>query len=415
MASLPLTPRPVSGRADSAQMRASNMGLILRHLRTQGPRSRATLAVETGLAKATISSLVGDLADSGVVREGEALRPGTVGRPGLTVELDGRRVCGIGVEINVDYISLSAADLTGAVIAEEMQPMAVDAFPVDEVLDRLAAMIRDALTRVRAAGMWVASLTVSPPGVIDYDDGSVRFAPNLGWRSVPIVNELERLIGPDAPEIHLENDAKLSALAEYASYEATDVQDLLFVTGDIGVGVGIVAEGRLVRGWSGFSGEVGHLPLDPENRPCNCGRTGCWETIVGLSALLRLAGDSDDAIHDPNLPIEERLSVIRERADRGDERTLAAIATITANLARGLSILIDVLNPKVILLGGYFTFLSDHILEPLAEILAARRMDVGSAVQLAASRLGITSAAYGGALVALEQVFADPTVVPAAR
>lgn len=405
-------PRPLTGRTDSAQMRAANMGLILRHLRAQGARSRAKLAVETGLAKATISSLVGDLAELGLVCEGTADRNGTVGRPGLKVEVDGGRVCGLGAEINVDYLSLAAVDAAGAAITDVTIPMAVDDVSVDEVLDRLCSMITEVLEDVRRRGMWVSSLTIAPPGIIDYNEGSVRFAPNIGWRAVPIVSEIRRRLGPGAPAIHLENDAKLSALAEYATYEPKGVRDLLYVTGDMGVGVGIVADGSLVRGWSGFSGEVGHLPLDPENRPCNCGRTGCWETIVGLAALLRLAGDDGDEIHDSTRPIEDRLTLIRTRADSGDERTIAALDQVTADLARGLGILIDVLNPKVIVLGGYFTFLADHVIPPLAEELARRRMDEGSAVELAASTLGITSAAYGGAIVALERVFEDPTIVP---
>ncbi len=404
---------PLTGRADSAQMRATNMGLILRHLRAYGPRSRARLAVETGLSKATISSLVADLTQAGLLREGAEHRDGTVGRPGLMVDVDGRRVCGIGVEINVDFIALVMVDFNGATLSEVILPMAVDELPVDETLDRVCDMIITNLAVAREEGRWVASLTISPPGVIDYREGLVRFAPNIGWRRVPLVAEILRRLGPGAPEVHVENDAKLSALAEYATHESRGVRDLLFITGDIGVGVGIVSDGRLVRGWSGFSGEVGHLPLDPENRPCNCGRTGCWELIVGLGALLRLAGPDDDEIHDPNRPLEERLAVIRDRVDRGDPRSVQALATIVVDLARGLSLLIDVLNPKMIVLGGYFTFFADHIIPPLARELEHRRMDAGSAVELAPSGLGISSAAHGGALVALENVFADPTIVPA--
>lgn len=413
MAALLNSSRPLSGRTGAAQMRAANMGLILRHLREGGARSRARLAVETGLAKATISSLVGDLTDLGLVREGGADRDGTVGRPGLMVELDGRRVCGIGLEINVDYVALEAADLTGTVIRQSIQPMAVGELPVSEVLDRVCVTLAEFLDEFRDREMWVASVTVAPPGVIDYGEGSVRFAPNIGWRSVPIIGEIQQRLSTEAPVLYLENDAKLSALAEYATYEPRGVRDLLFITGDIGVGVGIVADGRLVRGWSGFSGEVGHLPLDPENHPCNCGRTGCWETIVGLAALLRLAGSDDDEIHDSSRPLEERLMLIKERADQGDLRTISAIEQITSDLARGLGILIDTLNPKVIVLGGYFTFITPHILPQLTAELERRRMDQGSAVEIAASTLGITSAAYGGAIVALEQVFADPTIVPA--
>lgn len=408
-------PSARTGRVDQAQMQAANMGLVLRYLRTHGGRSRARLAAETGLSKATMSSLIGELAERGLVFEGAPDRNGSVGRPGLTVAIDGRRVGGVGVEINVDYLAVTAVDLTGTVIRQITTPIAVSSLPVDVVLDRVAAAIDGVLVSVREAGLLVVALTVAPPGVIDYETGSVRFAPNLGWRGVPIVAELAGRLGVDAPPIHLENDAKLAAVAEYARYADQGISDLVFLTGDVGVGAGIIAGGQLIRGWSGFSGEVGHLPLDPEGHRCNCGRTGCWETIVGLAALLRLvASDDADEVNDPRLSHADRLATIRRRAEAGEARTLEALAAITGHLATGISILIDVLNPRVVVLGGYFAHFGDYILEPLAAALKLRRMDEGSSVLLATATLGLSAASHGGALVALEDVFGDPTIVSGA-
>ncbi|MEL4506114.1 ROK family transcriptional regulator [Luteococcus sp. H138] len=393
-------------------MRAANLGLILRHLRTHGGRSRARLAAETGLSRATMSSVIGELVDRGLVREGELKREGTVGRPGTTVALDGSHVGAIGVEISVDYLALTTVNLAGEVIAENLLPVAADELDPDEVLDLVASQLGEALARMRGLGMLPVAITVSPPGVIEYDTGAVRFSPNLGWRDVPLVPGLRDRLGEGAPTIHLENDAKLAALAEYAGYASDGVEDLLYLTGDIGVGAGIISGGELVRGWKGFSGEVGHLPLDPQGRPCKCGRNGCWEQIVGLGALLRLCAPGGGDLFDANRPLEERLTLIAQRAASGDPITLDALARITQDLARGLSILNDVLNPRVIVLGGWFTFFGGFILEPLAEELERRRMKNGGRVQLALTRLGMNSAAHGGALMALDDVFNDPTLAP---
>lgn len=399
------------GPVDQAQMRSANMGLILRHLRTYGARSRARLAAETGLAKATMSSLIGELTERGLVAEGTHVRNGSVGRPGLAVTLDGRRACGVGVEINVDYFAVTVVDLTGTVIRQLNTPIAARTLAVEVVLDRVATALSLVLDSVHEAGLMIVSLTVSSPGVIDYGTGSVTFAPNLGWRDVPLVDELRKRLGDGVPPIHLENDSKLAAVAEYARHAVDGIDDLLFLTGDVGVGAGIIAGGRLIRGWSGFSGEVGHLPLASDDRPCNCGRTGCWETVVGLAELLGLVSTADDVVNDPSLPLEDRLAMIHRRADQGDQLTLSAITTITGRLAHGLSILIDVLNPRVIVLGGYFGYLGDYILEPLHAELEQRRMDVGSSVILTSAKLGINAASHGGALVSLEDVFDDPTIV----
>lgn len=395
-------------------MRAANMGLILRHLQTRGGRSRAMLAAETGLSKATTSGLISDLAERGLVREGEVNRAGSVGRPGLTVNLDGRRVAGLGLEISIDYVAVTAVDLAGNVIRDSITPMDVAALSVDAVLDRVAAIARRQLDSLRSAGHVVVGFTVSPPGVIDYDAGTVRFAPNLGWRGVALAAGLADRLGPDCPEIHLENDAKLAAVAEYAAYADSEVHDLVYLSGEVGVGAGIIAEGRLVKGWSGFSGEVGHLALGPGDLPCSCGRRGCWELVVGLHHFLRLAAPEGDVVHDVRRSMDDRLELLRERAAAGDGRTLDALAAISEHLIRGLTVLVDVLNPRIIVLGGYFAAFADHLVAPIVSALEVRRMDEGSEVVVAASVLGLSAASRGGALAALEAVFEDPTTVPIA-
>jgi predicted NBD/HSP70 family sugar kinase len=112
---------------------------------------------------------------------------------------------------------------------------------------------------------------------------------------------------------------------------------MLYVTGEVGVGGGIISEGRLLRGSGGYSGEIGHMPLDPGGRPCVCGRRGCWETMVGLSALLRQVADESDPVHDPSLDLETRLADVAARAAAGDARTLTVLATVADDLALGFA------------------------------------------------------------------------------
>ncbi|WP_232547310.1 ROK family transcriptional regulator [Propioniciclava soli] len=404
---------PGAGRVAQAEMRSANMGLLLRHLRAHGGRSRARLAQETGLSKATTSSLVTDLAQRGLVREGALERGGAVGRPGTTVALDGSGVAGIGIELAVDYASFTAVTLAGTVVREQVSPLDVAHLPLAEVLDRTATQLQRMIHSLAESGTRVAGITVSPPGIIDYASGSLRFAPNLGWRDVALVREYATRLSEPTPPIRLENDAKLAALAESVRFAREGVSDLVYLTGDVGVGAGIIADGALMRGWAGFSGEVGHLHLAPDDRPCNCGRTGCWETVVGLNALLESAAPAGDSLRDPGRPIEDRLYELRRRADAGDAPTLAALTAIAEHLAEGLAVLVDVLNPKAIVLGGYFAWFGAFII-PVAETrLQARALDAGNHARVVASELGLMAAARGGAFLALEDVFADPTLVPA--
>jgi len=408
--------RRATGRqpADQLTMRRSNLALVLRHLRDAGSRSRARIAVETGLNRGTVSSLVTELIDRGLVREGDVQRGGSVGRPGQTVELDGRGIGGIGVEINVDYVTAIVLDLTNTVVFEQRVALDVQALTADAVLDAVTDLAVRALADCADKGMTPVGMTLAVPALVDADTGVVAFAPNLHWRRVAVVAGLtERLterLGRPAFGVRVDNDANLAALGEYAMGGRAGTPDLVYLTGETGVGGGVMIDGRLLRGAEGFSGEIGHMPLNPGGDLCGCGRRGCWETMVGLAALLRMAATPDDPVCDPSLDLEQRLAVLSGRADDGDPRTLEAIALVGAALGLGASILVNVFNPRVLVLGGYFASLGQYLLAPMLSELRARVI-APDACQVDLSTLGFAAASRGGAHVALEAVLDDPTLV----
>lgn len=395
------------GGADQASMRRTNLGLILRHLRDHGGQSRARVATETGLSKATLSSLIADLVERGLVTEGELERGGTVGRPGLTLHVDGRHVAGVGLEINVDFLAITAVDLTGRVLAESTRPLDTASLPLEEVVDVAADLVTRATRSLRARGVRPVAVTVAVPGSIDPAAGRVMFAPNVGWRDVPLVRELSARLGRTAPPVVIENDAKLGAVAEHTLVAASGIDDLVYLTGDVGVGAGIIVEGHVLRGASGFAGEVGHIPLDPAGGPCACGRRGCWETMVGLGAFLRLAADEGDPVRDPRRPLEERLGEVHRRAGDGDPRAVAAVERVGRDLGVGLSVLVDLFDPRLVVLGGWFAYFREALVPPLQATLAARAL-TDSVPRVTASDLGLAAASRGGAHLALESVFRDP-------
>ncbi|MZD08217.1 ROK family protein [Streptomyces sp. SID5785] len=398
--------------SDRASLRRTNLGLVLRLLHDAGPRPRIQIAADTGLPKATVTHLVAELMERGLVREGEAERQGSIGRPSRTVEIDGRSLCGLGVEINVDYLSLIALDLRGEVVAEQHTPFDVRGSCAGTVLDRMAGTIRHTCDTLRARGTRPAGVTVAAPGVIETGSGVVSYAPNIGWRDVAVVTGLRDRLGAGGPAVLLENDAKLGAVAEYAVAAAADIHDLIYVTGETGVGGGIISDGRLLRGAAGFAGEIGHMPLDPGGETCVCGRSGCWETMVGLSALLRGAAAPDDPVRDPTVDLVQRLAELRRRADEGDHATLVSLERIADGLALGAGLLADVLNPRAVVLGGYFVHFGDHLIDRVRAEFARRVMapDAGGC-EVMLSTLGFSAAARGGAHLALDRVFQDPAGV----
>ncbi|WP_432876201.1 ROK family protein [Kribbella sp. CA-245084] len=402
--------------ADHVSLRRNNLSVVLRHVRDLGPRSRARIADETGLNKATVSSLVAELVERGLLREGSADSSRALGRPGLLVELDGSGVCGVGAEINVDYLAVAALDLAGGVVFEKRVPIDVADLDPATTLDDLAELIQEAVAAVTAKGGQVAGVTLAVPGLVEGATGELRLAPNLGWVEVSVTQEMRARLGEPSYPLHVDNEANLATLAAYAELgraeESNSAHDLVLLTGAVGVGGGVVAGGHLLRGGHGYSGEVGHMPVAPPGRTCGCGRTGCWETVVGLSALLHKATDKDDPVRDPSLDVERRLAEITRRAEAGDSRTLDALKDVGGWLGVGGAILVNVLNPDVLVLGGYFAVLGPWLQEPLEKAIRDRAIAPdGGGCRVVRSELGFTAAVRGGAQISLDQVFVDPTLV----
>lgn len=407
-----------SGSADHLAVRRHNLALLVAHLRRHGARSRARLAAETGLNKATVSSLVAELLERGLLVEGAPER-GAVGRPGLAVDLHPRVLVALGAEIGVDYLAALVTDLRGRVIAERRIAFDAAGVPVAQVLAALAREVRAVAGPLVADGSRPVGLTVAVPGLSDHDTGRVRDAPNLGWHDVLVAEPLAGLLedlGDDtlgSLDVQLDNEANLAALAELDARAGADPQELLLLTGGAGVGGGIVTGGRLLRGARGFAGELGHLQVDPAGRACSCGRRGCWETVVGLPALLATAAAADDPVHDHDVDVVQRLVELRRRAEAGDARTLAALDEVAGHLVRGCASLLNLFNPEVLVLGGWFAVLGEWLAPPLQAGLPAQVCAPeagGTRVEL--STLGFSAAVRGGALRAAAAVLEDPTLAP---
>lgn len=395
--------------ADQAGLRRGNLALLVRTLREHGALSRAQLAVRSGLSKATVSSLVTDLETRGLVHD-VGVSAGGQGRPGQLVDLRSASVCGIGIDVHVGHVGALVTDLAGEVLFQRRVICDVPGIGPERALDELAELVADAIREVDGVVGPPVGVTVSVPGLVDTNAGVVTFSPRLRWRDVAIADGLAARTGLGLDTIAVDNDANLGAMAELA---IMDVTDLVYLTGDYGIGGGVVAGGRLVRGSIGFAGEIGHMAMDPLGPYCSCGRRGCWETQVGLGALLHACADPDDPVRDPTLDLDQRMRILRARAEQHDRRTLDSLHQIGTALGLGVSILVNLLNPAVVVLGGYFAALPEWLVEPIRNQVVAHVLAPGAGgARVVGSRLGFTAATTGGALASLRRVLEDPTVVP---
>jgi predicted NBD/HSP70 family sugar kinase len=401
--------RPANQRA----VRRHNLGVVLSHVVERGPRSRATIAQETGLNKSTVSSLVTELIALGVLAERGAERTGTVGRPGLVVEVAGTGAAGVGLEVNVDYLSARVVDLAGQVRHRALEALDLRGRPPAEVLDRLAAMARSALERLEAEGVRPAGITVALPGLVDAGSGVLLVAPNLRWEDVPVALALQERLGRAGLVPTVDNEANLAAVAELREGAGHGLRDFVHVSGEVGIGAGVVLDGTLFRGAHGFGGEFGHMTVDPEGARCACGSRGCLETRAGLEALLIAAGEEQPAAGS-RTPSAEPVSRLAARADAGEPAAVEALRDGGRWLGVALASAANLLDPEAFVLGGFLAPLSEH-LKPAAETeLRERVLGAGRGLPaLLTSPLGPEAAVRGAAALALDRVLADPGVVAA--
>jgi predicted NBD/HSP70 family sugar kinase len=333
-----------AARAGQQSVRRHNLALVLREVAAGEPVSRARVAARTGLTRGTVSSLVDQLLAAELVTELAAAR-GTPGRPANPLQLNRSGPAGLGVEIGVDDVSACVVDLAGKVRARRT----VRSRHRDDVsaagLATAAALAEEATAE---AGLPIAGAAVALPGVVGAD-GVLERAPNLPrWVDVAVGTELGGLLG--GVPVRAGNEADLAALAEL--WFGGRRSDFIHVSGDVGVGAGIVLAGELFRGAGGRAGELGHVVVDPDGPDCTCGGRGCLEQVAGQEALLRATGEPD---------VEALL------ARPGPAPALAGRA-----LGVALAGAINLLDVPTVVLGGLYARLGTELVDAVSAELRAR-------------------------------------------
>lgn len=388
---------------DRDGMRRHNLGLVLRAVADGHRPSRSDVASATGLHKTTVSNLVSDLIDRELVREAGKAPDGSVGRPAVALELAGHRYVALGLEINVDHLAYTAVDLLGRVRARGTLRRDNRACTPSETLQALAAAITEPRRRLERSGATVVGACLALPGLVDPRAGVLLVAPNLGWRNVPVVDELHAALGEADLPLRIDNEANLAALAERWHGAGRTHSDFVYVSGYIGVGAGVVSHGELHRGETGFGGEFGHVTLEADGPPCACGGRGCVEAVVGLDALLRRAGTGGAETVDP----------VVEAAERGDPMALTAIEEIGSALGVGLASTANLMGSRAIVLGGYFAALYPWLCAPIERQLEQRVLAFPwSPIEVLRSELPDGAALTGAAALTLRAILEDPASVP---
>jgi len=383
------------------EVRRHNLGTLLRYVHVHGATSRAELTSQLGLNRSTIGALTAELTAAGLVSEQTPRETGRAGRPSLVVRPESATVYAYALSIEVDRLRAARIGLGGRILdrREMDRPRGMQ---VLDAVQPLADFIRDMRKGVPDAARYVGT-GLAVAGMVRRADGVVRLAPTIGWVEEPVGAALSAELG-DAGRVTVGNHADVSALVEHSRGAAVGCENVIYLYGDVGVGGGIIAGGRRITGHGGYGGEVGHMVVNPQGRPCSCGSRGCWETEIGEYALLSLAGRGNESGRDAVLGVVEA-------AMRGDRTARQAVRQVGDWIGFGVGNLMNIFNPEAVIFGGT---LRDVYLVAAAQIRSRLNAIALPAcrehIRLRTPELGTDAALIGAAELAFEPLLDDPLV-----
>jgi glucokinase len=309
----------------------------------------------------------------------------------------------LGIDVGGTKVAFAIADADGKLLARRRRPTEPCGRPEDDV----ARLLEDSRALLAAEGLHAGDLEavgLSLPGPVDAERGRVLAPPNLpGWKDVPIAHWVAQELG--CP-VRLENDANSAALAEWRFGAARGAANVVYLTMSTGVGGGVIAEGQLVRGQGGHAGEVGHVPVEWDGRPCACGQRGCLEAYVGGRSWSEWLRDQTPESSRAFLLAggRERLSPehLVQAAHEGDAFARSELERWNGYLARGIVGIAFTLSPDVVVLGTIAAAAGEALcLEPVRRIVKAHVWPgIASGLSIRFSELGADTAYYAGVCAA---------------
>lgn len=407
-------------RGDRRLMAAMNRNLVFNVLRT-GAISRADVVRTSGLSPATVSAIVSELIESGLVNEiGQGKSRG--GRPPLVLRINDERNYAVGVKIMGRGLFIVVTDIRAEVLYSEM--VELDWAPVTNertlrargahdpvsVLDRICLAIEDAADRAGVGMGKVVGIGIGLSGLIEPRTGTCRYTPLFGWTDVQVAAPIAKRL--DRPVL-VENDCNALTVAEQWFGRGRGVDNFVVVAVGEGVGAGIVIDGNLYRGADGAAGEIGHVPVPGATSQCCCGRFGCLEAVSSEGAVLAYVeeaiAEGEKGALSRTRPANRTIEEVRLAADEGDAMATAALQRAGHMLGLGIAALVNLLNPRLVILFGQGALGGplgwEAAFESVREHCFAgtdRNMDffVGSVDDVAWAR--------GAACVVLSQLFSSP-------
>jgi predicted NBD/HSP70 family sugar kinase len=389
-----------------ASLRERNRDRIVGVLGELGTASRADVARRTGLSPTTVSTLVSELVDSGLVVEVDDLprvgSPSRSGRPARSIRLGRAAGVAVGIEFGERRLRLVACDRAHQVLGEGSAEVP-DGYDARHGMDQAAALLDDVLDRAGIDPRELIGVGLGLPGPIHLSTGKVGLSAILPeWVGLEVADEVGRRLGV---AVHVDNDANLAALAEFRWGAGRGYDTLVYVKVSSGIGAGLVVGGRLFRGVGGTAGEIGHTMVDEHGQACRCGSRGCLETVAGARAIVDLLK--------PSFGGDLSLDDVLERAKLGDPACCRAIAAAGFRLGDCVANVCNLLNPGLIVVGGTLAGARNVLLDPMRTAVARRAIpSAGEDVEIVLGVLGDRAELLGAVALVLHEAERTPPSPP---
>ena len=382
-------------------IRAINRSHVLNTVKSHGPIGRADIARRTGLSPATVTSISAKLISQGLILE-KAAGDSSGGRPPILLVINPQGGYVVGIKLTETHAVCALTDLEALVIAKSSMPLS--GHDPEKVVDDLTQMVTSFIREQKIAKKQLLGVGIGLAGIVDAEDGVLRQSPIYGWDNVPLRDMLQSKL---RIPVYIENDVNTLTLTERWFGHGQGVDNFLTVTVGRGVGLGIVINGQFYRGQKGGAGEFGHMTIDPEGPLCACGKHGCLEAYVGDPGLIRSAQEADNR-GELSASVQD-LDDLLDLAQKGDATAIRIFDRAGRILGIGIANLVNLFNPKKIIISGEGTREGDLLFNPMKESVRQNTMPGlfdSDTVEIAP--WGDDAWARGAAGLVLREVFESP-------
>lgn len=387
-------------RGTKGLIRDINNSRVLQVIQARAPLSRAEIAKIAGLPPPTVTSIINDFLQAGLVRETDFVRPSTdgavLGRRPILLTLNEQAGFAIGVKLRPDGFTVTVTDLSGAPLCHLDRELEVG--DPSAALGWIAAEAGDVLAQVDLEGAKALGLGIGMPGLIDHVQGVCRYSSLLGWGDVDVKGTLEQSL---SMPVYVDNDVNMLTAAEIAYGAGREVSQFLTVSIGRGIGLGIVVNGAIYRGAFGGAGEFGHTKTDSPLL-CECGAVGCLEAVASEAAICVQAAE---ACGERTMEIERAIAL----ANSGDAEVRQIFVRAGRALGRGVGNLLNLFNPQLVVVTGEGTRAGAALLDPMRQAMREAAFDLlGSDTRLVVQRWGDEAWARGAASIVVHEMLQPP-------